>query len=56
MLLLGRLKHQMLEETRRPPASEAIPFVVPPLALTLNTAKKFVVSITLDEFDWNAEL
>jgi dihydrofolate reductase len=40
----------------RPPASEAMPDWTKPFARTIDAAKKYVVSSTLDRVDWNAEL
>jgi dihydrofolate reductase len=55
-LLFGRVTYQMMEAAWRSPRSEAMPEWMEPFARTIDTAKKFVVSSTLDRVDWNAEL
>jgi dihydrofolate reductase len=56
-LLLGRVTYEMMKEGWRPPApSGARPDWMEPFARTINEAKKYVVSSTLDRVDWNAEL
>jgi len=55
-LLLGRVTYEMMEAAWRPPASEAMPDWTQPFARTIDAAKKYVVSSTLDQVDWNAEL
>jgi dihydrofolate reductase len=56
-LLFGRVTYAMMEEAWRPPASEvARPEWMEPFARTINAAKKYVVSSTLEQVDWNAEL
>jgi dihydrofolate reductase len=56
-LLFGRVTYQMMEAAFRPPAQTgARPDFMEPFARTINAAKKFVVSSTLDRVDWNAEL
>jgi dihydrofolate reductase len=55
-LLLGRVTYQMMEEAWRPPISAAMPEWTRPFASTIDAAKKYVVSSTLDRVDWNAEL
>jgi dihydrofolate reductase len=55
-LLLGRVTYEMMEAAWRPPASEAMPDWTQPFARTIDAAKKYVVSSTLDRVDWNAEL
>ena len=56
-LLFGRVTYAMMEEAWRPPASEvARPEWMEPFARTINVAKKYVVSSTLEQVDWNAEL
>ena len=54
-LLLGRVTYEMMEAAWRPPAG-ARPDWMEPFARTINAAKKYVVSSTLDRVDWNAEL
>ncbi len=56
-LLFGRVTYEMMEEAWRPPASPgARPDWMEPFAQTINAAKKYVVSSTLEWVDWNAEL
>jgi len=59
-LLFGRVTYRMMEEAWRPSPSGAWPewmddWMVP-FARTIDAAKKYVVSGTLDRVDWNAEL
>src|SRR5258708_1843037 len=56
-LLFGRVTYEMMESAWRPPAGMgARPDWMEPLAQTINAAKKYVVSSTLDRVEWNAEL
>lgn len=56
-LLFGRVTYEMMEEAWRPPASTVgRPAWMEPFAQTINAAKKYVVSSTLKQVDWNAEL
>ena len=56
-LLFGRVTYEMMEAAFRPPArTEARPDWMEPFARTIDAAKKYVVSSTLDRVDWNAEL
>ena len=56
-LLFGRLTYEMMEAAFRPPApTGARPDWMDPFARTIDAAKKYVVSSTLDRVDWNAEL
>ena len=56
-LLFGRVTYEMMEAAWRPVArTEARPEWMEPFARTIDAAKKFVVSSTLDQVDWNAEL
>jgi len=56
-LLFGRVTYQMMEAAFRPqPGAEATPGWMDPFARTIDAAKKYVVSSTLDHVDWNAEL
>jgi len=56
-LLFGRVIYQMMQSAWRPPApAGARPEWMEPFARTINAAKKYVVSSTLDQVDWNAEL
>jgi len=56
-LLFGRVIYQMMESAWRPPApAGARPEWMEPFARTINAAKKYVVSSTLEHVDWNAEL
>jgi len=55
--LFGRVTYEMLEAAFRPPAGTgARPDWMEPFACTIDAAKKYVVSSTLDRVDWNAEL
>jgi dihydrofolate reductase len=58
-LLFGRVTYEMMESAWRWPAGErpewAADWMVP-FAQTLDAAKKYVVSSTLDSVDWNSEL
>src|SRR5829696_8201071 len=56
VLLFGRVTYEMMEAAWRPPASEAMPDWTKPFARTIDAAKKYVVSSTLDRVDWNAEI
>jgi len=55
-LLFGRVTYQMMEAAWRGPAPEAMPDWTKPFARTIDAAKKYVVSSTLERVDWNAEL
>ena len=55
-LLFGRVTYQMMEAAWRPPTSEAMPDWMQPFARTIDAARKYVVSSTLERVDWNAEL
>jgi dihydrofolate reductase len=56
-LLFGRVLYEMMEAAWRPPAQTgARPAWMEPFARTIDAAKKYVVSSTLDRVDWNAEL
>ena len=56
-LLFGRVTYEMMEEAWRQPApAGARPEWMEPFGRTIDAAKKYVVSSTLDRVDWNAEL
>jgi dihydrofolate reductase len=56
-LLFGRVTYEMMEAAWRPPAQAgARPDWMEPFARTIDTARKYVVSSTLDRVVWNAEL
>src|SRR5690349_7167197 len=56
-LLFGRVTYEMMEVAWRPPAAAvARPEWMELFARTIDAAKKYVVSSTLDRVDWNAEL
>jgi dihydrofolate reductase len=56
-LLLGRVTYQMMEAAWRPAElAAATPAWMESFAQTIDAAKKYVVSSTLDHVDWNAEL
>src|SRR5512134_692601 len=60
-LFFGRVTYEMMEAAWRAPASTGVrpdwmqPWMEP-FAQTIDAAKKYVVSSTLDRVDWNAEL
>jgi dihydrofolate reductase len=55
-LLFGRVIYEMMEAAWRPPGMEGMPDWTRPFARTIDAARKYVVSSTLDRVDWNAEL
>jgi dihydrofolate reductase len=56
-LLCGRVIYDMMEAAwRRPVPAGTRPEWMEPFARTINAAKKYVVSSTLERVDWNAEL
>jgi len=56
-LLFGRVTYQMMEEAwRLSTRTVTMPDWTEPFARTIDAAKKYVVSSTLDRVDWNAEL
>lgn len=56
-LLFGRVTYEMMEAAWRAPwRPGALPDWMEPFARTMDTAKKYVVSSTLQKVDWNAEL
>jgi dihydrofolate reductase len=59
-LLFGRVTYEMMEAAWRPTATGAWPEWMAdwmePFARSIDAAKKYVVSSTLDRVDWNAEL
>ena len=56
-LLFGRVTYEMMEAAFGPRArTGARPDWMEPFARTIDAAKKYVVSSTLDRVDWNAEL
>jgi dihydrofolate reductase len=54
-LLFGRVTYQLMEYWREP-APEGRPEWMESFARTINAARKYVVSSTLDHLDWNSEL
>ncbi len=54
-LLFGRVTYTMMEEFWRPFAREGTGWMLP-FARTIDAARKYVVSSTLDRVDWNARL
>ncbi|MBI3111934.1 MAG: dihydrofolate reductase family protein [Ignavibacteriales bacterium] len=60
-LLFGRITYEMMEVAWRPPAQTGTrpdwmePWMEP-FARTIDAAKKYVVSSSLERVDWNAEL
>ncbi|MCR6650939.1 MAG: dihydrofolate reductase family protein [Cellvibrionaceae bacterium] len=60
-LLFGRVTYEMMEDAFRSPAqtgklSDWMEPWMEPFAQTIDAAKKYVVSSTLTQVDWNAEL
>ena len=56
-LLFGRVTYQMMESAwRLSTRTVSMPEWTDPFARTIDAAKKYVVSSTLDRVDWNAEL
>jgi dihydrofolate reductase len=60
-LLFGRITYEMMESAWRPAAQTGMrpdwmADWMEPFARTIDAAKKYVVSSTLDRVDWNAEL
>ncbi|MHA7191654.1 dihydrofolate reductase family protein [Arthrobacter sp. MDT2-16] len=56
-LLFGRVTYEMMEAAFRAPVpGGAEPAWTEPFARTIDAAKKYVVSSTLEHVDWNAEL
>src|SRR5215471_6569329 len=56
-LLFGRATYELMESAWRSSAPTASwPDWMAPFARTIDAAKKYVVSSTLDRVDWNAEL
>ena len=60
-LLLGRVTYEMMEAAWRPAAQAGVRPEwmlewMEPFARTIDAAKKYVVSSTLNRVDWNAEL
>src|SRR5262245_2838484 len=60
-ILFGRVTYEMMEAAWRPVAQTGarpdwMPPWMEPFARTIDAAKKYVVSSTLDRVDWNAEL
>lgn len=60
VLLYGRVTYEMMEAAWRRPADGAWPAWMEdwmlPFAETLDAAEKYVVSSTLDQVDWNAQV
>ena len=56
-LIFGRVTYELMESAFRAPGStDAGTDHVDPFARTIDAAKKYVVSRTLQQVDWNAEL
>jgi dihydrofolate reductase len=55
-LLFGRVTYEMMEAGWRHAPAGARPAWMESFARTIDAAKKYVVSSTLDRVDWNAEL
>ena len=55
-LLFGRVTYEMMEAVFRPAWTGEMPDWMQPFRRTIDAAKKYVVSSTLKQVDWNAEL
>ena len=56
-LIFGRVTYEMMESAFRPPGQLAeMPGWMKPFGRAIDAAKKYVVSSTLEQVDWNAEL
>jgi hypothetical protein len=55
-LLFGRVTYELMEAAFRPAWTGEMPDWMEPFRRTIDAAKKYVVSSTLDRVDWNAEL
>ena len=55
-LVFGRVTYEMMESAWRSSSAGARPDWMEPFAQTIDAAKKYVVSSTLEQVDWNAEL
>lgn len=56
-LIFGRVTYELMEAGwRSPEAMASMPDWTKPFARTIDAAKKYVVSSTLAQVDWNAEL
>ena len=55
-LILGRVTYEMMEAAFRPAWTGEMPDWMEPFRRTIDAAKKYVVSSTLERVDWNAEL
>jgi dihydrofolate reductase len=56
-LIFGRVIYQMMEDAwRQPAAAGSRPDWMEPFAETINAAKKYVVSSTLEHVEWNTEI
>lgn len=56
-LLFGRVTYEMMKAAFRSPAqTAALPDWMQPFAAAINAARKYVVSSTVSQVDWNAEL
>ena len=55
-LLFGRVTYEMMETAFRPAWTGEMPDWMEPFRRTIDAAKKYVVSSTLIQVDWNAEL
>jgi dihydrofolate reductase len=55
-LLFGRVTYQMMEAAFRPAWTGEMPDWMEPFRQTIDSAKKYVVSSTLERVDWNADV
>jgi dihydrofolate reductase len=54
-LIFGRVTYEMMESAFRGSAADALPDWMKPFARTIDAARKYVVSSTMEKVDWNAE-
>lgn len=54
-LIFGRVTYEMMASAWRLPLSDEMPEWTQPFAASIDGAKKYVVSSTLESLDWNAE-
>lgn len=55
-LLFGRVTYEMMKAAWKLPLSAAMPAWTEPFANAIDPAKKYLVSSTIDQVDWNTEL
>lgn len=55
-LLFGRVTYELMKAAWKLPMQAGMPAWTEPFARTIDAAKKYLVSSTLDRVDWNTEL